>query len=271
MDSLQIVRQVKYQLEQQAYAEGDARNVFASGSVRVVAEVPEEIMAETRGPFGFVVYTAGNNDPEHDEIKEASVTVTVVVCHFGDMFGEDAVIGGLASPTSGNSASKGVLEVGRHVRSALRNLDTADGIQTLSLISSDAQVALIDGNRSAARQDHTLTVYHEDVDSYPSVERFAGSAAGGTATLTWTDPGTRYDSNDIEIRRVSGSVASFVRTSGTLVGNIALGTQTTTDSPASATYTYGAWGTFDENGDGTEERYSSRDGTDEGRFVTLAV
>lgn len=272
MNTLQIARQIKHLIQAATWGEGLDQRVLASTSIRITDGVDEALVNEMAFPFCAIVVPPGDGDAEEPVIRTTRIQVSLLMLNAGDRWGEAALIGSTRNTDSGSTANKGLAEIMDRLEGALADLDQQDGIQSVAFASGGSGPVGKAQSRIVSQADLFVTAVHEQVRSYPPVQRLRGTAAGGTATLTWIDPPNRFDRKDIYVERVTGSVTSFTRGSGTVISSsVAIGTQTLANTPAAGTYTYGVWGGFDEQGSGTRDRFSSRGSDDKGRFVTVTV
>jgi hypothetical protein len=272
VDAGQILQQVKFELQSVTWDDSPGNSVFGgTDSVKITGGVDDRLLNEIRYPAAFVVDQGSDTDPEEPCIRNRRVLVGIMLCQFGDRFGEATMIGSNRSATDGTSVSRGIMEVAERVHKAIGRLEKVDGINRLGFLESDVQPVFVRDMRVVLQKDFVMNIVHEEVTSFPPVCLLSAVGAAGSVTLTWQETGPRYDSFNIHIRRVAGSSSGFPPTSGTFVADVALGTLTYVDAPGAGTFTYGVWGGYDADGDGTRDHFSERDGVDDGRFVTVTA
>lgn len=131
MNPWQMAQQIAKELREIAWVGGNAEVVFGTqaGQVAVLAGGPPSEDDFPRAfPAAQVVMGDGNADKDHPQLIKQGFDVVVGVQSYGDHLGELALIGGPIEDV-GQSANRGVGEVGERVRKALQELTGADGLR----------------------------------------------------------------------------------------------------------------------------------------------
>lgn len=256
MNLQQALRQVQSLVRAAAWSESPTEAVFAEDSVIVSAAFDAAALGEVRYPLCVIAPGDAEREwPENPLFEKARAVVTLVVRQEGDRLGQYALTGGHRAASSGSSGNRGLLEVEERLLDAIDSLGPSDGESYAVAAASDAAPESWQDGGHVLRRSYTLDLWLNGKRTFPSCWAPTGPAAGGTVTLAWYDPPSRYDLLNIHVRRISGSLAPTL-TTGTSIGPVTLGTQTLANAPGSGTWTYGIWGAYDETGGGTAEKYS---------------
>lgn len=252
MNRLQISRQVQYLLRQATWADGGL--VFASDSVLVTMGLSMKAMREKRLPLALIRVGTATPDPDMDEqpgVQGVEITISVVVRHEQDQFGEVALLG--ANRVAG-SDGRGLFEVEEKVQSALLQIGPASGLPIVFRGTGAAQATLDEGLGYIVACDYRFRALGTIARTYQAPSGFSGSS-GATLALTW-NAAVRWDARRFILRRASGSTAPATSASGTGVtlggSPDGAGVTSKTDSPGSGTWSYSLFAVYDDTDAGAD-------------------
>jgi len=258
MNSWQCLKQIKSLLVAQTWT-GSATAVFPSGSVIITQAPPRTGIHLNRMPYAFIGLGSGSSDPVHDELPDKLRTDVIVALSAmipGDPYGEAALIGRNIQSTT-DSRGRGILELEEELFNAVELLNEIDGvvIQFRAMGSPAPEYDETHGYivKRAYRFEMDCTASRQ----YSEASKFAATEAAGTVTLTWTLPPSRYDRLAMILRFASGSTAPADKDGGTgITVDPVLGT-TEAHAPGAGTYSYRLITAYDEDEDGTADRWST--------------
>jgi hypothetical protein len=136
----------------------------------------------------------------------------------------------------------------------IRSLGPKNGVVISSIYKGGASADMLADGYSAQR-GYRFDADIESIDLvYPGSEVLTASESGGTVTLTWENPGDRFDFVKMILVRKSGSSAPTSVTDGTEIYDGAL--ETFADTPGAGTWSYSIFAAYDFDDDGTADSYS---------------
>lgn len=256
MNTLQVARQLKFLLEERQWL-GTGDKVF--GTVRVSQGPDQQAAAEFITPFAIVRLGSGISDAEEPDLITQTFSIRLAVAVDGDTSGEGALIGrNRKSATS--SDGRGLLEIEVELFNAIEELNGIDGVEIHFRLTSEPDPAIDEAGMYFIRRDYQGEAVLTADLFYDAPQELAGTPGAGSASLTWVNPATRFDSRRVMLRRKTGSSPPSSETDGTevtLSGNFVT---SHVDSPlASGDHSYAVFMVYDEFGTGTDEQFSASD------------
>lgn len=176
MNTWQILRQLQYLIRAQTWA-GGVTTVFASGSVKITAAIPEETVEKLILPACLIGPRGATADPEFQDVPdylEQEIVIRLIAGHAGDAFGEYTLVGGQRTGQT-RSPGRGLLEVEEELFNAVELLNTDDGIVIQHRASSAVEPQLVEGQYIAMRDylfraDVTADRYYHPVENLQSTD-----------------------------------------------------------------------------------------------------
>ncbi len=256
MNAWQLFRQVQFLLKAAVWPTG-GKKVFSPEGVIVACDLPDGFLERSRLPCAVIRVGEAQNDPDHDEEPELvsqSFEVTIACSVPNDPWGQSAVLG--AVRTQNDSAGKGVLEIEEQLFANLALLGSSTGIRVVLRMKSEAAGTPSGGPEYLAWRGYRFDALVGSARSYPAPTRFSATGGVGSVALAWANPGTRFDSRRIVVRRLAGAVAPATILLGTDVALAANFSTSKTDTVAAGTYSYSVFAVFDEYGTNTDAQSS---------------
>lgn len=259
MNPWQVAQQIQYKLELATWPDGNTELVFGTNGVYVTASLGEDAVDRIRLPSVFIVPSTATPDDDAPELLTQEFEVTLVAHSNSDAVGEHVLIGGPRSGGAGSSKGRGLLELEEELLKAIGQLNDTGGVSIKLTHASSVEVENVDGMGFIGVKVYSFDARCQRERYYHPALRLTGTGVtGGDASLTWALPPARWDFNQLTLRRASGSTAPASATAGTAVSLSAPTTDTShTDSPGSGTFSYSLFAGYDEDGDGTDDRYSA--------------
>ena len=238
----------------QAWPDGSAEKVFRAVYISQID--PAQITWLTSTPLLIITMGPAENDRWEETLWKQTVNVQLVTMSSGDPYGERPLIGGPRAGGQGSSQGRGLLEIEEELLKAFRYLNRDDGVLIRLRSRSEVETGELNGIVGASRR-YTFEALIKDERDYPAAFRFtATDATGGDADLAWSLPAARFDRVSLVLRRDAGSTPPA---SVSLGDSVTVGATATslTDSPGAGTFSYALFVGYDEDEDGTADRYSS--------------
>lgn len=256
MNTWQVLRQLRYLLEQATWPDGEQASVF--GRVVVSAGAQETGLSQIRFPFAVLAPSDASSDSEAPSLMVQNVDARLAVRVASDPWGQDALLGGPRGAGQGTSQGRGLLEVEEVFLSTLGSLLGLNGVRLKVKYQSAVAPVLDETHGYVALRDYRLEVWTTTERSYEAPTRLAGAdQGGGSVDLTWALPATRFDLREVVLRRAAGATPPPSPTSGTGVSLPSLLPSAHTDSPGAGTHSYALFAGYDELSEGASSRYST--------------
>lgn len=270
MNPWQVLKQAVQELKDRNWT-GSSTKVFQSDSVRVAGGDEFEAFAEGLiTPAAILKPGAAQSDPLHGEEPDlVSFQFSVfLVCQIpGDRVGENAIMGAARVGLT-DSRGKGLLEIEEEMLNALFRLNDLEGIRLQLVETGASQITPDPNNKTVAAREYLFEAVCTKNRFYHAPTQVQASNAGGTVTITWQDPPTRFDSIEIEVHRASGATAPATPSAATKQAGVALGTETYAQAPGAGQWSYAVFMGYDDYGGAASTRYSAQD---TGTTATLTV
>jgi len=258
MTSEQVLRQIRYLLRNATWTDSPTGPLFGSPNVFLSAGFDAARLGEVNFPF-CVIAPGGfqpMGDGENPSLGEFEGQIHIFVRHEGDRLGEYVLVGGHRVETTGAKTSRGILELEEEVIRAIKTHGPATAFVIDLQMSGDTIPEVVQGSFHVLRKEISFRAMVSNHRTYAPVYA-VGASGTPTVTITWSDPVARFDLLGAHVRVIAGSTAPTL-SNGTAVATVLAGVQTTTHAPVAGTWTYGVWGTYDETGNASVERYSDR-------------
>lgn len=256
MNPWQAAQQVLAALRAAVWPDAPGGVVFGA----VIASVPGvyEDNQEARLPVARLLPGSEQPDPELPDRLVFAFEIAVVAEVLQEKHGAFSIIGGSRSGGLGSSAGRGCLELEEIARNAITALDPRLRLNVVA--TGGRAVDMIDaGERQLAERVFEVSMTGTRGRFYHAVRCLSTSAlVGHLFSLLWKDPPARFDTltaTAVMVRFAAGSTAPATPTAGTLQAYVALGAQALSITKT-GTFSYSIFCQYDENGDGTADRWS---------------
>jgi hypothetical protein len=248
MNPWQMAHQIRHELEQVAWPDGNAHLVFGAKGQRVCvfAGAPSEDQLPGAFPCCFVQIGNGTPDPDHPSLIEQTFSLMTVAEGAGDPLGEHAIVGG-ATPDIGQSAGRGVAELDERVRAAVADLTGADGAPIIVTATSLGSPSPLGDGQHLALSGLDLTVLCTSALHYSAPQEL--TITGGTA-FAWEGAhcSDRWDFINYQLVELIGTSPANDPTEGTVLYT---GTTASFSGVAQAGYTYTVFANYGSRPGGT--------------------
>lgn len=259
MNRFQLLNELVQELQDASWA-GSSTPVFNDDAVRIIGG--DEIEAFGEGliaPAALIRPGPVQSDPLHGEEPDLllfTFDVILVAVGAGDRMAKHALMGAYREGLT-DSRGRGLLELEEELFNAIGRLRDAQGVRIQSLATGAIAAAPYDQDNVIAAQEYTFeALVTADRYYHAPVGVTATALGGGQVRVRWTDPPSRGDRIDIQIRRLAGATAPANETQGTLVANVALGLGSYVDTPGVGQVSYAVFGTFNDHGGTSRDRFS---------------
>jgi len=258
MNSWQCLKQIKSLLVAQKWT-GSSTAIFPNGSVIITQAPPKKGISLNRMPYAFIGLGSGSSDPVHDELPDklrVDVIVALACSVPGDPYGEAAMIGRNIQSTT-DSRGRGILELEEELFNAVELLNEIDGVVIQFRAMGSPAPEYDETHGYIVKRGYRFEMDCTASRAYSEASKFTASESGGTVTLSWTLPATRYDLKAMILRFASGSTPPADKDAGTgITVDPVLGTSET-HAPGAGTYSYRLITAYDEDEDETADRWSA--------------
>jgi len=257
MNVWQATRQVRYLLEQRKWEDGGSNERVFADVVITSPEMRIPALVDHRLPLAIITPLGSSADQELPGLLMQTIEIEVAVAVAGDDIAETAVIGGSRAGGNTSSDGRGILEVEEELLAVIRQPSGAVGLrfQAISLLNTEI-VANTDNGYIASRK-YQMRVPLTDARFYhPCVNLTATDAGGGSVSLAWKLPATRFDTLGLVLRRASGSTPPAGPTDGTGV-TVGANDTSVSDPAGSGTFSYSLFRSYAEFNGTTVDRYSA--------------
>lgn len=213
MNPMQLTRQLRATLRAVCWSQDPGGLIFGDQVHVTAADLPA-IEPDLRGPSkAFIRPLSVRYHPQIQRlVEEATWELTLVVVATADRFGEAAVIGAQRL-SLGTTTGRGLEQVETELVRSLSDMTTTVVLKPRH--ASAARVDALAGTVVVART-YEVIAYRIPAESvYASARRILWTT--NTTTLSWRLPPLRYDLFSLMVRRIAGSTAPTIVTSGTLV------------------------------------------------------
>lgn len=253
MNPWQIAKQLSSALTARTWPDGATEKVFG----RVLITDPALYVGhpEARFPVAIVRAAGAPADPELPDRLLARFAIHLFAEVPQDLYGVASTAGG-ARTNLGSSGGRGVLELDEEARAAIAAIAPELRLNLRPTESQDLQVGVVENRVLAERIFEVEALARRDRFYHPATF-FRASVAGPNVTLTWTVPPSRWDRKKVILRRSAGATPPATATAGTGVALAGDLSTSVVDAPGAGQQSYALFAAYDENGDGTEDRYSA--------------
>jgi len=272
MNTWQVLRQFKYLLKAQKWPSGTKP---AFGSVHVTVAPDERAMERFRFPLALVRPLGSIVDPiynEEGDILRQDIQVTLIVSVASDAIGEAALIGGNRSGGVTESSGRGLLEVEEVLFDAITRVNGIDGVEMVAKQKSAVEAQIRGDVQYVAWRGYNIEAFTTVDRFYHPATRLAGTGlGGGSVSLTWKLPPSRYDLYRMTLRRAAGGTPPATPASGTgvtLSGDLV---SSVTDTPGAGTFSYALFAQYDESYDQDTGSPSSAERDSAAETLTIGV
>lgn len=192
----------------------------------------------------------------------------LIICKLGgDRVGENPIMGASRTGLT-DSRGKGILEIEEELLNACFRLNDLEGVR-LQLVETGAVAVNPDPNDwTAASREYTFEVQCTADRYYHAPTQVQAANSGGTVTVTWQDPPTRFDSREMEVHRASGSTPPSSATAATKRASVALGVETYSEAPGAGTWSYAVFAAYNDYEGSTNDRFSTNE---QGAYASVTV
>ena len=261
MTPYQVSQQFKHMIGTRRWGANPAADLVFGRAI-ATAGTEDELTQRVRFPMAWISEDGTEFDSterEQGRLQRVTWTITVFVGHEGTGTGRALLVGGHRSGGLTSSKGRGLQEVREELIEVLASGGKEHGLSLKFFPASMAKPRQLD-KKNILVQEFRISTACSNQRTYPTVARFAGTAGGGTATLTWLASPDRWDRVKYIVRR--GSVGGPAPSSPTAGTDVAVGSSglalTATDTPgAGGTYAYALFVAYDERGGGDPEVHTS--------------
>jgi hypothetical protein len=245
MSTRQVLKQLKYEIDKLEWTAGNP--VFFDS---IISTLGWEffIDSDLRTPYVIFNTTSSNSDQENPQLKDLSITISIVTRHEGDSFGNLSAVGGHGSWTQTDSKNKGIFEISEKLWESLSSTSRKNSI-FYSMAGKTER--LISG--TGTEQEEVLSILQIDFEAkifersfWESASNLQGVKNVNDVDLTWVDPPESYSliqTGGILIARKLGSQPAITDQ----IATANFGDQAYTDvNPGSGTWWYGIFVNYDE-------------------------
>lgn len=247
MNEWQALQQIRHRLRTATWP-SSATLVWGT-NVHVTAGAHGDAVAAFRCPLVLLRPGSGDHDPEAREefgLVERRVIVRLIQSLSGDPVGENALLGGNRQSVT-SSQGRGLLELEERLMAVCKTMTQSDGVFIQVHASSEVDAGRDESLGYVVFRDYELTLKTTVEAFYPPPRAFLATGGGGTVTMSWKLPPSRFDRLRVLLRRLTGATAPADITQGV---NIALGS----DLPSSfvdtgitpGTYSYSLFAAYDD-------------------------
>jgi len=257
MTPWQIAQQIRFLLSAATWP--DAGGVVVFGRVVIVTTAFKALFANFRSPSLAIRPSSATTDPEETGLIVQQFELLLAVAVHGDPEGQSAVIGHGRTVGQTGSQGRGLLEVEEEIKRTIKRLGDSQGVRIVLASGSEGGGVVTDEDKPfAVTRSYNVDTHCTTDRYYHPPQNLVATAGGGSITLTWTLPPTRFDTRRMIVRRSSGSTAPATAVTGTDIPVASLAA-TVVDSPGAGTWSYAIFMAYDESGSGTDERYSEQE------------
>lgn len=258
MNQWQAARQLKYLLEAMRWPDGTASRVISKA--HVTAGPPDDMLATLRPPFCLISVQPVEPDEEEPELEAAGFDVILVCQADGGEGNQNAMMGANRTGGQGASEGRGLLEVEEQAKLAIGKLTGASGVRAAILSTGGTAAERLDSGAYVVARRYAVRCWCTVRRYYEAPNYVAGTGGAGQFTVTWVNPGARYDSLLPIVRYALGTTAPASATDGTGVSGLTSSSVSATPTGlASGTYSAAVFWSYDETGGGSAERYSAQE------------
>ena len=228
---------------------GGTEPVFPA--VVISAGVDQEVLQQFRIPLAIIRPMGAAADPSENEepklIRQTYNVRTYVGVH-NDGIGEGAIIGVQRTGGVITSLGRGLLEIEEQLIETMSSLTGIDGTKIINRLRSMVDVTLFSERRHVAIREYQFEAMVGNARFYhPGTRLAATDLTGGSASLTWRLPPSRFDFVRMRLRRAAGGTPPATPTSGTdVVLADPVNDTSVTDSPGAGTFSYSLFATYDD-------------------------
>ncbi|ANS05703.1 hypothetical protein [uncultured Mediterranean phage] len=246
-----MARQIEHLLAADTWP-GGSELVF--GTVKVSNYVTEDFYRQlVNGPFAIVSVGSDTPDDEKPNWIRQIFRVTYGTSNAGDRYGRAAIVGSGRLSAKTSSKGRGILEIRGRISAVLRRIQDDNGVKISARGRGSIEIDPVNGGYLAAQTQEIEALCTETEYYHPPLRVTVADATGGNALITWVDPPDRWDRANgarIQVRSAAGATPPATQADGTLVANVAIGTQTLTHAAGVGQISYTLFAGYDETENG---------------------
>ena len=239
MTPIQVARQIAFNLETLIWPTGTSEDLVF-GEVIVTNLPAEDALRQLagRGPFAIVQIAPANADSEKASLFKQRFNVLIVTDVFNDELGQGPITGANKQSKT-QSEGRGIGDIEGPMLRELELMKRQNGINVSARSISMADVQYILNISAVGSRLYEVEALCTNTEFYEDAIRISGSVSSPNVTISWVNPGLRFDQTRMMLRVLPGSSSSFPPTSGTEVTLAGDFSTSATDTPAVGFHTYG--------------------------------